>query len=131
MQFDLSATDHCTRFVHCNQEALPLDSQWVDARLSDEGSYFCLVAFYGGADGIHGRLVSSDSIDISDKSPSEYFPQYAACFTQQELDEMMYWHALPKGWEEMEYPEFLETRRRGIARIIRDGFLKLSETLDE
>jgi len=73
----------------------------------------------------------SDNIDISDKSPAEYFPQYAARFTQQELDEMMYWHALPKGWEEMEYPEFLEARRKGIARVIRDGFLKLSETLDE
>ena len=73
----------------------------------------------------------SDNIDISDKSPAEYFPQYAARFTQQELDEMMYWHALPKGWEAMEYPEFLEARRKGIARVIRDGFLKLSETLDE
>jgi len=73
----------------------------------------------------------SDNIDISDKSPSEYFSQYAARFTQQELDEMMYWHALPKGWEEMEYLEFLEARRKGIARVIRDGFLKLSETLEE
>jgi hypothetical protein len=73
----------------------------------------------------------SDNIDISDKSPAEYFPQYAARFTQQELDEMMYWHALPKGWEKMEYPEVLEARRKGIARVIRDGFLKLSETLDE
>ena len=43
----------------------------------------------------------------------------------------MYWHALPKGWEEMEYSEFLEARRKGIAKVIRDGFLKLSETLDE
>jgi len=68
----------------------------------------------------------SDNIDISDKSPSEYFPQYTARFTQQELDEMMYWHALPKGWERMEYSEFLEARRKGMARIIRDGFLSLS-----
>lgn len=73
----------------------------------------------------------SDNIGISDKSPAEYLPQYAARFTQKELDDMMYWHALPKGWEEMEYPEFLEARRKGIARVIRDGFLKLSETLDE
>jgi len=73
----------------------------------------------------------SDNIDISDKSPAEYFPKYAARFTQQELDEMMYWHALPKGWEKMEYPEFLEARRKGIARVIREGFLKLSEMLHE
>jgi hypothetical protein len=72
----------------------------------------------------------SDNIDISDKPPSEYFPLYAPRFTQQELDEMMYWHALPKGWEEMEYTEFLEARRKGIARVIRDGFAKLNEALD-
>jgi len=69
----------------------------------------------------------SDNIDISDKSPSEYFPLYAARFTQQDLDEMMYWHALPKGWEEMEYTEFLEARRKHVARVIRDGYVKLRE----
>lgn len=69
----------------------------------------------------------SDNIDISDKSPSEYFHRYAARFTEQELDQMMYWHALPKGWEEMEYSEFLEARRRGIARVIREGFLRLGK----
>jgi len=72
----------------------------------------------------------SDNIDISDKPPSEYLPRYAARFTQQELDVMMYWHALPKEWEEMEYPEFLEARRKGIARVIRDGFRKLGETTE-
>jgi len=70
----------------------------------------------------------SDNIDISDKPPSEYFPQYVARFTQQELDQMMYWHALPEGWEDMPYPEFLEARRKQIAKVIRDGFFKLSET---
>jgi len=73
----------------------------------------------------------SDNIDISDKSPSDYFPLYADRLTQQDLGKMMYWHALPKGWERMEYLEFLEVRRKGIARIIRDGFLRLSETPDE
>lgn len=73
----------------------------------------------------------SDNIDISDKSPSEYFPQYAARFTKQELNEMMYWHALPEEWSEMEYPEFLEARRKRIALVIRDGFLKLDETPDQ
>ena len=73
----------------------------------------------------------SDNIDIADKSPSDYFPRYAARFAKQELDLMMYWHALPKRWQEMEYSEFLETRRRRIARIIRDGFFKLNETLDK
>ena len=69
----------------------------------------------------------SDNIDISDKSPADYFPQYASRFAPQELDQMMYWHALPKGWEKMEYTEFLEARRKGIAKVIRDGFSRLTE----
>jgi len=68
----------------------------------------------------------SDNIDISDKSPSEYFPQYVARFTQQELEELMFFHALPKGWENMEYSEFLEVRRLKIAQVIREGFAKLN-----
>ena len=70
----------------------------------------------------------SDNIDISDVSPSEYFPRYAARFAKQELDQMMYWHALPHGWESLEYFEFLEARRNRIATVIRDGFHKLSNT---
>lgn len=73
----------------------------------------------------------ADNIDISDKSPSEYFPLYAKRFTEQELEEMMYWHGLPEDWHKMEYDEFLEARRYRIAQIIRDGFQKLIETEDE
>jgi hypothetical protein len=35
---------------------------------------------------------------------------------------MLYWHALPQGWENMEYKDFLEQRRKLIAHIIKDGF---------
>lgn len=69
----------------------------------------------------------SDNIHISAKSPAEYFPQYAARFSPEELAQMRYWHALPEGWETMKYGEFLAVRRRGIARAIRDGFLRLRE----
>ena len=31
-------------------------------------------------------------------------------------------HALPKGWELMDYPEFLDKRRQMMASIIRRGF---------
>lgn len=40
---------------------------------------------------------------------------------------MMYWHALPEGWHQMEYKRFLEERRERIAQITRDGFEKLAE----
>lgn len=36
-----------------------------------------------------------ENIDNSDQSPSEYFPKYAARFDEGELEQIMYWHALP------------------------------------
>lgn len=69
----------------------------------------------------------SDNIEISDTAPSEYLPQYLARFTDDELAKMYYWHALPKGWESMSYDDFLKSRRKAIAQVIRDGFQKLCE----
>lgn len=66
-----------------------------------------------------------DNISISAASPEVYFPLYASRFSDDELDQMMYWHALPKGWEKMEYFNFLEERRKLMANVIRDGFKKL------
>jgi hypothetical protein len=37
----------------------------------------------------------------------------------------MQWHALPDGWEKMEYQEFLGRRRVLIAGVIRKGVEKL------
>jgi hypothetical protein len=70
----------------------------------------------------------SDNIGISDDPPSAYFPQYAARFSQRELGDMMYWHALPEGWHELEYFEFLEARRQAMASVIRDGYRTLNES---
>src|SRR5205823_135425 len=64
----------------------------------------------------------SDNIDISDQPPSHYVPRYAARFSPEELRQMYYWHALPEGWEEMAYEEFLARRRRLMAKVIRAGF---------
>jgi hypothetical protein len=68
----------------------------------------------------------SDNIGISDSSPSSYFPKYAARFSADDLERMCYWHALPTGWEEMEYRDFLEARRKAVAQVIRDGFSVLA-----
>lgn len=67
----------------------------------------------------------SDNITISDRSPADYFPEYARRFPEDELAQMMKWHALPVGWEDMEYPQFLAERRKLIAEVIREGFQKL------
>lgn len=40
---------------------------------------------------------------------------------------MRYWHALPEGWDRLDYQAFLALRRKGIARVIRDGFSRLWE----
>jgi hypothetical protein len=70
-----------------------------------------------------------DNVDISDKSPSQYLPDMKARFDQSELEQMYHMHALPLGWENLEYAEFLERRRELIANIIYEGYSTL-KTLD-
>ena len=67
----------------------------------------------------------SDNAAASDRSPAEYLPECAGRFSAEELRQMYYWHALPDGWENMEYTCFLAERRKAIARVIRDGFATL------
>ncbi|MCL2790976.1 MAG: DUF262 domain-containing protein [Desulfobulbus sp.] len=63
---------------------------------------------------------------IADDSPAEYFPaQQAKWANNPNLRKDLRLHALPEGWECMEYGAFLEKRRRLMAQIIRDGFTKL------
>ncbi|MDD3022139.1 MAG: hypothetical protein PHX61_14345, partial [Alphaproteobacteria bacterium] len=69
-----------------------------------------------------------DNAAISDSAPAKYYyPLYAERFSPEEMDLMCYWHALPPGWENMEYHEFLDVRRKLIAKVIRNGFEKLGE----
>ncbi len=68
----------------------------------------------------------SDNVAISDQSPVEYVPQFEARFSSEDLRQMYFWHALTDRWYEMNYADFLEERRKRIARIIRLGFEKLS-----
>lgn len=66
-----------------------------------------------------------DNIKINDRPPAEYAPQYERRLSPQELKEMYRYHALPEGWYAMDYPEFLEKRRRLMAAVIREGFERL------
>lgn len=63
-----------------------------------------------------------DNIDISDAPPSEYVPKIRDRFTSEDWSKMHTLHALPMNWEEMEYPQFLEERRKLMAGIINQGF---------
>ena len=67
----------------------------------------------------------TDNIDISDEAPSKYLPRYLERFGEHERKQMYYWHALPEGWESMKYENFLISRRKAIANVIRDGFDRL------
>jgi len=66
-----------------------------------------------------------DNIEISDRSPADYLPHYAGRFSSQDLEQMFHWHALPPDWENIDYREFLDARRKLIAQVIREGFGKL------
>jgi len=68
-----------------------------------------------------------DNIDISDRPPAEYAPTYERRFAPETLQEMYRYHALPARWYEMDYQDFLEERRRGMAAIIQKGFNQLSQ----
>ncbi|MDO9517207.1 MAG: DUF262 domain-containing protein [Methanosarcinaceae archaeon] len=72
----------------------------------------------------------TDNLDISDRAPSQYLSEYLRRFSPEEIEQMNYWHALPHGWEEMTYNDFLVSRRKMLAQVIRDGFKKLCEQLD-
>lgn len=67
-----------------------------------------------------------DNIDISDRPPSEYAPEYEHRFPVERLREMYRYHALPERWYTMDYADFLEERRRRMAAIVREGFQLLA-----
>ena len=67
----------------------------------------------------------SDNIDISDKSPNEYFPKFAHRYSENDWEKHRFLHAIPMGWENMSYADFLAERRKRIAEVIRVGFEKI------
>lgn len=69
----------------------------------------------------------ADNAEISDKDPGEYWPVMSARIDPEQLRKQKYWHALPVGWEQLDYPAFLERRRELIAEVVRDGFSTLWE----
>ena len=43
------------------------------------------------------------------------------------LNRQQYWHALPRGWQDMDYQAFLAERRKLMAQVTRDAYGKLSD----
>lgn len=63
---------------------------------------------------------------ISDMSPVEYWPRMIAGMSEARLAEQRRLHALPIGWEQLDYDTFLERRRALIAEVTKAGFAKLA-----
>lgn len=72
----------------------------------------------------------SDDVAIDDRPPVEYWPEQvqAKDLPASRLTKQQYLHALPDGWECLDYEEFLAQRRMLMARVVRDAFRKLGET---
>lgn len=67
----------------------------------------------------------SDNIGISDRSPAEYAGEYRESLGEEEYARNCREHALPDGWETMDYEEFLEERRRLMAQLAKTAFERL------
>lgn len=69
----------------------------------------------------------SDNAEIAARPPAEYWPVMRTRVGSERLKRQVYWHALPIGWEQLAYDEFLEKRRKLIAQIVRDAFERLAD----
>ena len=67
-----------------------------------------------------------DNSGISDSAPSDYLPTMKQRIGAADWERMTYWHALPDGWEQMNYRAFLSARRDLMASVIQDGYAKLT-----
>jgi hypothetical protein len=70
-----------------------------------------------------------ENIAISDHAPSAYWPaqSQAKGLAGARLQDAMYWHALPDGWTQMPYDDFLAARRKLMASVVRDALARLTD----
>ena len=68
-----------------------------------------------------------ENIKIGGDSPLDYWPQMVDAIDADRLAKQRYWHALPIGWEQLDYEDFLEKRRKLIGEVTREGFERLWE----
>ncbi|MFW6723041.1 GmrSD restriction endonuclease domain-containing protein [Streptomyces sp. MAR4 CNY-716] len=66
-----------------------------------------------------------ENAGIAADGPMDYWPAMAHDLGPERLRQQAFWHALPVGWEQLDYVTFLERRRVLMARVIRDGFDRL------
>lgn len=67
----------------------------------------------------------AENSEISDSAPSTYWPVMTSGLNADRLKHQTYCHALPVGWEQLDYATFLERRRELIADVVRGAFSRL------
>jgi hypothetical protein len=66
-----------------------------------------------------------ENAHIGATAPADYWPQLSAALPPERLVRQAHWHALPVGWEQLDYETFVERRRPLIAAVVREGFATL------
>ena len=69
----------------------------------------------------------SDNARAADQAPAQYLPALTEGFSEADLTAMYEAHALPQGWETMEYDTFLQQRRELMADVVRRGYERLRQ----
>lgn len=67
----------------------------------------------------------SENQSISGSAPQDYWATMSSRVSADRLKRQVQLHALPVGWEQLDYVTFLERRRTMIAKVVRDGFSTL------
>ena len=71
-----------------------------------------------------------DNMDILDDAPSVYYPIVCEGHSKDDICRMEEENALPHGWENMAYEDFLEERRKLMAAKIKSAFEKLKKNVE-
>lgn len=71
-----------------------------------------------------------DNMNILDKAPSIYYPIICKGRSEDEIAQMEEENALPHGWENMSYEDFLENRRKLMAIKIKKAFEQLKKNVE-
>jgi hypothetical protein len=67
----------------------------------------------------------AENAKISATAPDQYWAVMCEGLPQERLSRQVHLHALPVGWEQLDYATFLERRRSLIAQVVREGFATL------
>ncbi|MGN8728752.1 GmrSD restriction endonuclease domain-containing protein [Hornefia butyriciproducens] len=72
-----------------------------------------------------------DNVEILDDAPSNYYPAICAGRSREDILSMEQENALPHGWENMDYEEFLIERRKLMAAKIKETFTILKNNVKD